>query len=344
MSTAPNTAMPAANSTAIPSHPKIEQKFSSTQGTAQSSSGPATPVNWDSEIQLVASLAKLQELESKIHELRQFIPAGVLEPLVPISSSNGISSSTPVAETPPILRNDLDHAVRDRLARIEQFQSMWRGPELKPVWARATARMKEANGQLIQPTGIWERDYDVLLAELTSAEKKKEDERLREEEDAERTKVLSSEGGWTAVTERFTQRGFPGVRFIKGSNDTSMGIALGRAGMLFVVEGVKDSGSTDVSEWNVSSKVPPGRSPVKLEEAILDCLNSRPRKWDLSFLLDMIASYANIKQTPCIKCNRLANNAARLPSIRRAQSTQPTKPEDSKDRVFSFDAFHTACA
>lgn len=156
---------------------------------------------------------------------------------------------------------------------------------MKPVWAHVEARLREANGQILQPTGMWEKDYDVLLAELTKAEKTKEDERLREEEDAERTKALSSEGEWTAVIERFEQRNIPGVRVMKGQNQTSLAIALSRAGMVFLVAGVRDYNSSAVSGWQVSSRVAPGRSTTKLEQAVLECLNSRPRKWDLAFLL-----------------------------------------------------------
>lgn len=58
---------PAANSKAIPSHPKTEEKVASTQDTTMTEAiSESAPVNWDSELQLVSSLAKLQELESKV--------------------------------------------------------------------------------------------------------------------------------------------------------------------------------------------------------------------------------------------------------------------------------------
>ncbi|KAJ5632358.1 hypothetical protein N7490_008697 [Penicillium lividum] len=341
MSTAPTSA-PAGNSTAASGPTKMENQAVDAQGATQTSKDDSKPVNWESEIQLVSSLAKLQELERKIHELRPFVPAGVLEPLGPISSSNGPSTNNPVAESPAALRNDLQNVIRSRISDIEQFQSMWRGPEMRPVWTHVEARLREANGQILQPTGIWEKDYDVLLAELSKAEKAKEDERLREEEDTARTKALSSEGEWTAVIERFVQQAIPGVRVIKGQNQTSLAIALARAGMVFLVAGVRDYNSSTVSGWQVSSRVAPGRSTTKLEQAVLECLNSRPRKWDLAFLLDMIASYADIKQTPCAKCTQLTNNAAQLPTIRRAQSTQPSTGDQL--HLFAFNAFHPSCA
>lgn len=212
------------------------------------------------------------------------MPDGVLEPLVPISNSKA-SPLKAVAESPSLLRSELNQTARNRLSNIENFQATWRGPELQPIWARVEARIKESNGQLLQPTGIWEMDYDVLLQELLKAEKTKEEESQREEEDAERTKAQSSEGEWETVVERFVQQNIPGVRVVKDQKAFSLGVALVKAGMILLVEGVKDPDVPGVSEWQVSAKTPPARSPTKLENSIMDCLNLRPRKWDLAFLL-----------------------------------------------------------
>ncbi|KAJ5207036.1 Mediator complex subunit Med27 [Penicillium cf. griseofulvum] len=308
----------------------------STQGPATGNSGTS---GLDSEIQLVSSLAKLQELERKIHELRGFMPDGLLEPLVPIANPEKVALGNPIAETPRILRASLDEAARARVADVQQFQSLWRDPELTSVWTHVESRIKEANGQLIQPTGKWERDYDVLLEELERKEKSIVDERQREDEEAERTRAQSTEGEWQNVLGRFVQRNIPGVRVTKGEDETSLAVALVRAGVVFQVRGVSVSGSP-VSDWEVSSNIA-GRSPTKLENAILGCLGSRPRKWDLAFLLDMISSYADIKQTPCVKCNRLTDNGAQLPTLRRPSAHQSSV--DGPARIYTFDALHFGC-
>ncbi|KXG53803.1 Mediator complex, subunit Med27 [Penicillium griseofulvum] len=308
----------------------------SAQGPATGNSGTS---GLDSEIQLVSSLAKLQELERKIHELRGFMPDGLLEPLVPIANPDKVTLGNPIAETPRILRASLDEAARARVADIQQFQSLWRDPELTSVWAHVESRIKEANGQMIQPTGKWERDYDVLLEELAQKEKSIVDERQRVDEEAERTKAQSTEGEWQNVLGRFIQRNIPGVRVIKGEDETSLAVALVRAGVVFQVRGVSIPGSP-VSDWEVSSNIA-GQSPTKLENAILGCVGSRPRKWDLAFLLDMISSYADIKQTPCVKCNRLTDNGAQLPTLRRPSANQPSV--DGSARIYTFDALHFGC-
>ncbi|KAJ5225419.1 hypothetical protein N7468_006644 [Penicillium chermesinum] len=296
-------------------------------------------VDWESEVQLVSSLAKLQELERKIHELRQCIPAGILSPLAPISTSNNPSDQ---AASPSTLHHGLEIAAREGLANIEQFQSLWRSPELKPVWDHVQTRINESNGQLVQPTGMWEKDYASILAHLTTTKQSAEEDRLRQEEETERAKALSSEGGWRSVIERFSQRDLPGVHIIRSKNQDKpeFAVTLARAGMIFLLEGTREPDSPGVANWQVANKVASGRSPTKLELAILECLDSRPRKWDLAFLLDMISSYAEIKQTPCAKCTKLTNNAAQLPVIRRVQPAE--QPTDST-QIFSFNAYHPDC-
>lgn len=46
--------------------PKVEQQTPAEQVAAQDGDDVTSGINWDSEIQLVSSLAKLQELERKV--------------------------------------------------------------------------------------------------------------------------------------------------------------------------------------------------------------------------------------------------------------------------------------
>ncbi|KAJ5543178.1 Mediator complex subunit Med27 [Penicillium sp. DV-2018c] len=308
------------------------------QGPAPDNSKAATPLT--TEFQLVSSLAKLQELEKKIHELRTFMPHGLLEPLVPIANPEKATLDNPIAETPRILRDSLDETARARVADVQQFQSLWRDPEMQSVWSHVESRIKESNGSLLQPTGKWERDYDVLLRELAQKEKSNADERLQEEEHDERVKAQSTEGEWRNVLERFVQRNVPGVRVIQGQDETSLAVALVRAGVVFQVKGIAAGTGSSASEWEVSSKVA-GRPSTKLETAMLGCLESRPRKWDLAFLLDLISSYADIKHTKCAKCGRLTNDGAQLPVLRRPQTNKQSA--EGTPRIYTFDALHSGC-
>jgi hypothetical protein len=84
---------------------------------------------------------------------------------------------------------------------------MWQSPEMKVIWDRIDNMLKESNGIYPQPSGMWERDYDVVLEELSAEERKIEERRQKDEELQERLKVLSTDGGWKGVVESFRQRG-----------------------------------------------------------------------------------------------------------------------------------------
>ena len=49
-----------------PTSMKVEDQVPGTQEASQPANGGGPPFNWESEIQLVSSLAKLQELERKV--------------------------------------------------------------------------------------------------------------------------------------------------------------------------------------------------------------------------------------------------------------------------------------
>lgn len=67
MSTVPPTAASAAPVTMTGSTTtKVEDQFPGTQGAPEIPNGDIPPLNWESELQLVSSLAKLQELERKV--------------------------------------------------------------------------------------------------------------------------------------------------------------------------------------------------------------------------------------------------------------------------------------
>ena len=209
---------------------------------------------------------------------------GLLEPLLPISNPNRLSPEQPIAESPPQLRNDLVQAARSRLAAVEQFQSMWRSSELKPIWAHVETRMREST-QPLQPTGMWEKDYNLLLSRLLAEARLAEQERCREEEEVERKKVQSSKVEWQGTIERFIQREVTGVRVLKTQGTPGLSLVLPRAGLVLRIEGVRESDDSGISEWQVLREMAHGRTPAQLEQAILDCLRARPRKWDLAFLL-----------------------------------------------------------
>ncbi|KAE8342041.1 hypothetical protein BDV24DRAFT_131243 [Aspergillus arachidicola] len=290
----------------------------------------------ESEMQLVSSLAKLQELEAMIHQLRTLLPDRLLEPLVPIVNPKAAAGRA-VPRSPQMLYEQLSQAAKAGVAEVTEFQNMWRSPEMNAVWERVDAQIKENGGQLLQPTGVWDRNYGTLLEELVKEENSRMEQQRKSEEELERSRIQSTEGGWRAIVDSFIQKNVPGVRVLPSKSETSVTVVLPRAGMTFKVHTVGGSEVNGVPEWQVTSRTMPGQVKTKLESAASDCLNSRQRQWDLAYLLDMISSYSDVKQTPCVKCGKMTDNAAQLPAVR--QQKQPSEPQQPP----IWEAYHPSC-
>jgi hypothetical protein len=202
---------------------------------------------------------------------------------VPIVSPH--ASLKKQAASPQILGEQLALSARGGYAEVEQFKSMWQSPEMKVIWDRIDNMLKESNGIYPQPSGMWERDYDVVLEELSAEERKIEGRRQKDEELQERLKVLSTDGGWKGVVESFRQRSLPGVQIVLSRSEIFITVVLTKTGMAFDIQGENGQVETGVSEWRVSNKQRPGVLTTKFESSVLNCLNSRPRKWDLAYLL-----------------------------------------------------------
>ncbi|KAL2849815.1 hypothetical protein BJY01DRAFT_233462 [Aspergillus pseudoustus] len=291
----------------------------------------------ESEMELVTSLAKLQKLEETIHQLRTLLPERLLEPLAPIVNPRA-STGTTVPNSPQKLFQQLSQAARAGVSEVSEFQAMWRGRDMKPVWDRIDTLIYENAGQLLQSSGMWEEDYGALFEELTKQDNLRKEQQQKAKEELERSQLQSAEGGWKAVVDNFVQQNVPGVRITIAKSDSSFAIFLPKTGMSFKVHAVDAEQDSGIPEWQVSSKQTSAEPPSKLESTVLDCLNSRSRKWDLSFLLEMISSYSNIFQTTCTKCGSITDKSANLPAIRRLKATQPSnKPQPT------FEAYHATC-
>lgn len=221
--------------------------------------------------------------KNKVHQLRTLLPNRLLAPLAPVIEPKKEERSLP--GSPQELYQQLAQAARAGIDEVKQFQTLWHSPEMKAIWEHVEGDIKESGGQLLQPTGTWEIDYDSLLEEMVKEEKAREEEKMKDEENQELEKLRSSGQGWRGVVEGFTQRNVPGVRVVPSKNEALLAVALIKAGIVFQVQadGLKEE--KDFPDWRVSSRMSPGRPVTKLETSIVDCLNSRQRKWDLPYLL-----------------------------------------------------------
>jgi hypothetical protein len=212
------------------------------------------------------------------------LPDRLLEPLVPIVNPKAAAGRS-IPKSPQMLYEQLSQAARTGVAEVTEFQTMWRSPEMKAVWDRVDAQIKENGGQLLQPTGVWDRNYGTLLEGLLKDETAVKEQQRNAEEESERSKIQSTEGGWRAIVDGFILKNVPGVRVLPSRAEAAVTVVLPKAGMAFKVHTVGGLEMNGVPEWQVSSRTLPGQAKTKLEGAVSDCLNSRPRQWDLAYLL-----------------------------------------------------------
>jgi hypothetical protein len=220
-----------------------------------------------------------------------------MEPIVPIVNPKAASASRrPLPKSPRVLFEQLSQTARASVTEVQEFQAMWRSPEMKAIWDHVDARIKANGGQLLQPTGMWERDYDVLLEELEREERTQKKEQLRVKEEEERAKIQAVEGGWGTIVESFIRRDLPGVRVMAHEDQDRITVVLVKAGMAFQLQAVNGDGQ-GMADWRVQMAAP-GKPKTKLETAVAACLNARPRQWDLAYLLvSLLAPDTKHKET-----------------------------------------------
>ncbi|PGH27075.1 hypothetical protein AJ80_01261 [Polytolypa hystricis UAMH7299] len=324
--------MPASNDSGAAAAIKIENR---------NNASPTAPAELSSEREIATALFALQEMESKIHQLRSLVPARLLTPLMPIVNPK-VAPSMPPPKSPQEMFEQLAQAARDGVAEVEAFKAEWRKPEMNAIWERVDKALEESGGDFPQPSTGWVRDYRRTLKQLDEEEKNQEEQRRRLEEQQEKVRLAALEGGWKDIVESFMQMDIPGVAVQLLPSSTAdlvrFSVALTKVSIMLYVQQANQVGTQDIGDWQVMIVPFDGKS-TKLEMDILNCINSRDRKWDLPYLLDMISSYAEVRRTRCTTCQQLTDINAQLPTLRKAIRI------DSGDgkKTFHWKPYHPGC-
>ncbi|KLJ09539.1 hypothetical protein EMPG_15033 [Blastomyces silverae] len=330
-----NGAPPSSSSAPVPA-------WVAATGVDNSSSGQEEGVllssneDWDSERKLVTALSMLQQMEAKIHGLRTLVPNRLLSPLIPIVNPD---TRTPIPKSPQEMFEQLSQTARDGVAEVENFHSEWRSPDMMAIWDRIDQTLAESGGEHPPLTGMWERDYDNILKTINREEQGEKERKNRLEEEEEKRRVASSESGWKDVVEEYKNKDSPITINVPrpADNNGRFSVTIQKLSLQFYVLQGPSYDSKSPREWQMM--IVPRGNTSKLETEILDCIRSRERKWDLRYLLDMLCSYADVKKTRCLNCQKLTNINAQLPTVRK--STQ-IESADNKT-IFAWNAYHPGC-
>lgn len=222
----------------------------------------------------------------QIHRLRTLVPGRLLSPIASVIHPKRGDQQSSAIKSPQDMLEQLSQAARDGVAEVEYFKQDWRGPELKSIWDRVDEKLKESNGEYPQPSGMWERDYDVLLEQLDEEGVENPEAKRRIEEEQERARQAMFESGWKGVLENFMNEDNPGLIINILPSPDNVGrftVSLFKISTVLYVQQVRQHEDTGFGEWQVMSM--PNGNTSRLENEMLNQINERDRRSDLVYLL-----------------------------------------------------------
>lgn len=195
---------------------------------------------------------------------------------------------------------------------------------MQAIWGKVDEKLAETKGAFPQAgaAGLWKVEYTELLREKDQELKMEKDGRGEEmvvvqmeaemDKDDDEVQFPSAiygskeETDPKTIIQSFQARQIPGFRVACTRNESTILVSLGLAGLAFEIQEAlttettnpsttTTSNKTQLPEWHVSPRqhstsalagTGAGAGTIsRLETAIVTQLNSRPRKWDLRFLL-----------------------------------------------------------
>lgn len=265
------------------------------------------------EASIVSSLARLQEMHISLRSLRETIPKVMDSVLVDPPS-------------PDQLHSNFSEAANGAAQAMKDFALLVEDSRTKEVMEKAK-ESRAKNGEEI--IGWKVTEHEDWLA--VKHEDGNDDVDKEEEGAAEAGDVLSMEDVNTALDKlRSTHVGIE-ASLNEDSRTVTLNL-LSPAQMNFHIQ--LNTTPEGQNNYGVDSK-----DKSKLHKAVLEAIRARSDPNDLSYLLEILASYVDIKSKTCVKCSRLLDRNAQFPLIR---SRKRTKQSDGRVAT-QWQAFHMAC-
>lgn len=218
----------------------------------------AAPNTLPTDDQILAQLAILQSLHSKIFQLRSLLPERLIDPV-----KAAVEASRSGYEPPAVLAAHLRSVAVDGDKDVKDFKERWRSEETRGVW-RASKESAFPQG-----SDVWSIDYEDLVggdgvsgAEGMDAEVGEDVEKVFESFKAENPKIkleMESNGEGRIVAD----------------------VTL--AGQSFTITQPSRVEGAQPEEWLIAAKA--GSQVTERSKMVLRSLHERPRKTSLKLLL-----------------------------------------------------------
>ncbi|KAL8762621.1 MAG: hypothetical protein Q9184_001422 [Pyrenodesmia sp. 2 TL-2023] len=269
-------------------------------------SAPASMLDsqWN-EAQIESALARLQEMHAQLRLLRDAVPR-LIDPMLVQQPSPEDLYSTFATNVTTIKSDVKDFSITFQNSESQEIlqkaeKSRAESKEDIPSW-----RVTEHEGWL-DVRGV-DTSMDIAMGGMNGADP-----------DADQEASIDLDY-LRAATER-SQKANPSVDF-----------SLDEKSNMIKVECKPSPRQGSVYTVTTSEK-------TNTHAAIVKAINARTKPKNLEHLLEMLASYTDIRSRRCSKCQRLLDPNAQFPIVR---SKKKTKQSDGHYRL-AWEAYHTSC-
>ncbi|KAI9700811.1 MAG: hypothetical protein M1836_002180 [Candelina mexicana] len=283
----------------------------------------ASAQEWD-EAEFEAGLARLKELHIQLRNLRTTIPR-MIQPFVANHSS------------PEDLYDDFSKAAVTAATEIKDFRKIFEDRKTMLIFTNGSLS-RRGNSEGISTWRVTEHPDWLDRDEGGHGEKgdgvgEVEDELDDGEEEQDVGRIVEA---FTTSYQKLKVQYNEGSGVIKVifpnhgcSYDLCVQLYLAPAQIHFQIQPSTDSQGKTSFEVTCAEK-------RFLHAAILECVTARPRPHDLNYLLEMLASYADVMRRPCDRCGKLLNSKPQLATGRRR-----IREKTSEGQVaYSWEAYH----
>ncbi|KAH8732250.1 mediator complex subunit 27-domain-containing protein [Phaeosphaeriaceae sp. PMI808] len=266
--------------------------------------------DWD-EAQCAAALARLEEIQAMINNLRTAIPR-IIEPM----------HRPPSSSTFKLYAKAITGSQND----IKDLQAQWRSPETQNMF-EYTRKSLSANPDLTASKSTPAHGW--IERERKERESKKKNRRNSVDENS----AIFTGDEIARIVVDF-HKTHPSIKLDTQEDNRmiSTQFVSGSISMRFRVTIEREANGRHRLAVECTGTMEPFLS-------ISRCIASRPQPNDLRSLLDMITAYKNVKGTSCAKCGKLLDDAILIPTARR--SKQVVAKDETTKTV--WEALHESC-
>lgn len=265
------------------------------------------------EASIISSLARLKELHIMLRDLRETIPK-VMDSVL----------AQPLS--PGQMHSNFSQAANTAAQAIKHFTQLVEDDRTKEVMQKAKKSRTENNEGITAWQVTEHEDWLDAKKENETEDVDDKDRDLAETEDSPGLNDVK------AVLDKF-RSSHVGIEVSLDEDSRTVTLSLPLpAHIKFQIQ--LDSALEDRNNYVVDSE---GKS--SFNRAIVEAIRARTNSNDLNYLLEMLASYSDVKSRPCVKCSRLLDRNAQFPVLR---SRKKTKQPDGRNAI-QWLALHTAC-